>query len=96
MNKKIPPQLLLLTIIAQNRNGLSISDLVNILRSMRNRSGGDVYYYYNLNSRVSIGIPNDVIQDINILKLLELVEEREGKLIATQKAYDILSKLKAR
>ncbi len=95
MNKKIPPQLLLLTIIAQNRNGLSISDLVNTLRSMyRNRSDIDVYY--SLGKHIGIGIPDEVIQDINMLKLLELIEEREGKLIATQKAYDLLAKLKTR
>ncbi|MEM0152562.1 MAG: hypothetical protein QXJ22_06905 [Ignisphaera sp.] len=91
MDKKIPPQLLLLAIIAQSKDGLSINALVDALRDMH-RNGRDIYY--SLGKRIDIGIPNEVVEDINVLKLLELVEEKDGKLIATRKAYDLLTRLK--
>lgn len=92
MNRRIPPQLLLLSIIAQSRDGLTISDLVSRLHSMY-RNGQNLYY--NLGHGVGVGIPNEILQDINVLKLLKLVEEREGRYIATQKAYELLSRMRS-
>ncbi|MCS7112223.1 MAG: hypothetical protein N3D82_02630 [Ignisphaera sp.] len=92
MDKKIPPQLLLLSIIAQSRDGLTIGDLVSRLRSMY-RNGWNSYYSFG--KRIDIGIPSELLQDINVLKLLNLVEERGNKLVATQKAYDLLSRIES-
>uniref|UniRef100_A0A7C5UTC2 Uncharacterized protein n=1 Tax=Ignisphaera aggregans TaxID=334771 RepID=A0A7C5UTC2_9CREN len=91
MNIKIPPQILLLSIIAQNRDGMSINDVIDKLKAMK-KNGMDIYYSFG--KSIDIGIPNDILRDINILKLLELIKEENGKYIATEKAYDLLAKLK--
>ena len=91
MNIKIPPQILLLSIIAQNKDGMSINDVIDKLKTMK-KNGMDIYYSFG--KSIDIGIPNDILRDINILKLLELIKEDNGKYIATEKAYDLLAKLK--
>jgi len=87
---KTPPQMIILAIIAKSRDGLTIKDVASYL-SYLHKHGIDTGYQVNGN-RYGVGVSKEILLDVNMLKLMNLVKEENGKLIASDKAYVVLKK----
>ncbi len=90
MVKNIPPQLIVLSIIAEYRNGITIEDLVSHIERLKMK-GIDLGYTFA--SKYGNKISKELLLDLNMLKLLGLIDEINGKYIVTEKGYNVLSKL---
>lgn len=90
MAHKTLPQIIVLAIIARNRSGITIRDVVNHIAYL-NKHGIDTGYEVSKNGYTA-GIPRQLLLDINVLKVMNLVKEENGKLIALDKAYIVLKK----
>lgn len=90
MNKDIPPQLVVLAIIAKNNNGLTMRELASYIDYL-NKHGIDTGYYTRAGK--SNNILRELMLDVNTLRVLGLIEEVNDKLIITEKGLDILKKL---
>ncbi|MEM4789626.1 MAG: hypothetical protein QXM55_01120 [Ignisphaera sp.] len=92
MTRSIPPQLVLLSIIAKSENGLTFNELTSYILSLCKSNALPKYYY---TCGKGEGIAKEVLLDVNTLKVLGLVTEVNGKLHATEKGYTILRKVSA-
>lgn len=92
LTRSIPPQLVLLSIIAKSENGLTLNELTSYVSSLCKSNMLPKYYYMCGRGE---GIVKEVLLDVNTLKVLGLVAEVNGKLQATEKGYTILKKVSA-
>lgn len=90
--QSIPPQLVLLSIIAKSTDGLTLSELTSYVSSLCRNNTLPKYYY---TCGKGEGIVKEVLLDVNTLKVLGLVTEVNGKFQATEKGYTILKKVSA-
>jgi ribosomal protein S19E (S16A) len=88
--QKIPPQIVLLSIIAKNSNGLTLKELTSQVAILCKNNNIPSHYY---SCGKGEGIVKEVLLDLNTLKILGLVEEIRGRYIVTEKGYSILGKL---
>jgi len=91
LNQKTPPQMIILAIIAKSKNGLTIKDIASYL-SYLHKHGIDTGYQVNGKNGYGVGVSKEILLDVNMLKLMNLVKEENGKLIASDKAYMVLKK----
>ena len=90
MVQKIPPQIILLSIIAKNSNGLTLKELVSQMTTLCKNS--DIFlHYYSCGKGESIF--REILLDLNTLKILGLIEEVKGRYFATEKGYTILRRM---
>ncbi len=91
MIKNIPPQLIVLSIIAEYKDGITIESLISHIEKLSIKG---IDLGYTLASRYGNKIPKELLLDINMLKLLGLIDEINGRYIVTEKGYNVLSKLR--
>lgn len=90
MVQKIPPQIVLLSIIAKNSEGLTLRELASQVVTLC-KNGVKFVQHYSCGK--GEGIVKEVLLDVNTLKVLGLVREVDGRYIVTEKGYAILGKL---
>jgi len=90
MIKNMPPQLIVLSVIAEYRDGITIEDLISHIEMLKMK-GIDLGYTFA--SKYGNKISKELLLDLNMLKLLGLIDEINGKYVVTEKGYNILSRL---
>lgn len=88
----IPPQLVILAIIAKSREGLTLKEIASYIEYLYRR-GIDVNHYISSKKGYANGISKDIILDVNTLKILNLVKEVNGKYVVSDKGYAVLKKI---
>ncbi len=88
--RSTPSPLLLLIVISRFRNGVDIRELAEVLEELRTQ-GYDLGYSFIplVRTRVS----REMMLDLNLLKVLGLISDVNGKISVTEKAISLISKL---
>lgn len=85
----VPPQIVVLAIIARNSDGVTLKDIVaDMNRLCRSHKVPASYYPCGGVN----GVLRELLLDVNTLKVMGLVRESNGKYIATEKGYNVLKR----
>ena len=87
---KVPPQIALLAIIARYGKP-TLSELASAVSYLSKRYGIDFGYKFTDNNK-AIGVPKELLADINTLRLLNLVEVVGDRVAVSEKGLEVLSR----
>ena len=88
--RNAPSPLMLLAIISRFEQGITLGELTNILEELQ-KHGIDLGYKFV--PLIKTKISKELMLDLNLLKVLNLIVDNDGKIMVTEKAKLLLSKL---
>lgn len=88
--RNTPSPLLLLIVISRFRDGVDIRELAEVIEELRVQGYDLGYSFIPL---VKTRVSREMMLDLNLLKVLGLISEVNGKISVTEKAVSLISKL---
>ena len=91
--RHLPSPLLLLVVISRFKNGVEVQELIEVVEELQRRGFDLGYTFVPL---IKLRMSREMILDLNLLKVLGLVVEVNGRISTTEKALSLISKLNSR
>jgi len=91
--RHLPSPLLLLIVISRFKNGVEVQELIEVVEELQRRGFNLGYTFVPL---IKLRMSRELMLDLNLLKVLGLVVEMNGRISVTEKALSLISKLNSR
>lgn len=92
MAKPLPPQIVVLALIARSGSGLTLKDVAMLIEQLHRR-GLSTGYGVRVGKQGDSAFLRELMLDVNTLKVLGLVKEVNGRLVASEKGLEVLKKV---